>query len=89
MGNLDFKIQRANNLLNLATNIEKLEKDYWRDEKDGQVSTLHVVLEDNNIDVRATVIDLVTEAILLAEEVGLEIFEAKQKRKEKKEEGEN
>jgi hypothetical protein len=83
MGNLDFKIQRANNLLNLATNIEKLEKDYWRDEKDGQVSTLHVVLEDNNIDVRATVIDLVTEAILLAEEVGLEIFEAKQKRKEK------
>lgn len=83
MGNLDFKIQRANNLLNLATNIERLEKDYWRDEKDGQVSTLHVVLEDNNIDVRGTVIDLITEAILLAEEVGLEIFEVKQKRKEK------
>lgn len=85
MGNLDFKIQRANNLLNLATNIEKFEKDYWRDEKNEEVSTLHVILAgpNKNIDVRATVIDIVEEALLLAEEVGLEIFEAKQKRKEK------
>jgi hypothetical protein len=85
MGNLDFKIQRANSLLNLATNIERLEKDYWRDEKNGEVSTLHVILAGphNKIDVRGTVIDIIEEALLLAEEVGLEIFEAQQKRKEK------
>ena len=84
MESLDEKIQRANNLLNLARNIEKFESDYEDAEEEGGCSTLHVILEgpNKNIDVRATVIDIVEEAILLAEEVALDIFEKKEKKKE-------
>jgi hypothetical protein len=84
MESLDEKIQRANNLLNLARNIEKFESDYEDAEEEGGCSTLHVILEgpNKNIDVRATVIDIVEEALLLAEEVGLDIFEKKEKKKE-------
>ena len=84
MESLDAKIQRANNLLNLALNMEKLESDYEDAEEEGGCSTLHVILAgppNDKIDVRATVIDLVEEALLLAEEVGLDIFEKKQKKK--------
>ena len=84
MESLDAKIQRANNLLNLALNMEKLESDYEDAEEEGGCSTLHVILAgpNHNIDVRATVIDIVEEALLLAEEVGLDIFEKKEKKKD-------
>lgn len=83
MESLDAKIQRANNLLNLARNIEKFEADYEDAEEEGGCSTLHVILAgpNKNIDIRATAIDIVEEALLLAEEVGLDIYEKKEKKK--------
>ena len=75
MQSLSSKIQKANELLKLVHQLEKLEKDYDDARQTGEVSTLEVALENVDVDLRSYVIDLTEECIRLTEEIAMEIYQ--------------
>lgn len=81
MESLDAKIQRANELLKLIHQLEKLENDY-DDARKGEVSTLEVALENLDIDLRGYIIDLTEECIRMTENIAMQIHQQREAKNE-------
>ena len=84
MESLDEKIQRANELLKLIHQLEKLENDYDDARQKGEVSTLEVASENFDVDLRGYVIDLTEECIRMTEEIAIQIYRERKKKEEMK-----
>lgn len=82
MKSLDAKIQRANELLKLIHQLEKLENDYDDARQKGEVSTLEVVLENLDIDLRGYIIDLTEECIRMTENIAMQIHQQREAKNE-------
>ena len=84
MESLDEKIQRANELLKLIHQLEKLENDYDDARQKGEVSTLEVASENFNVDLRSYVIDLTEECIRMTEEIAIQVHRERKNKEEMK-----
>jgi hypothetical protein len=84
MESLDEKIQRANELLKLIHQLEKLENDYDDARQKGEVSTLEVASENFNVDLRGYVIDLTEECIRITEEIAIQVHRERKNKEEMK-----
>ena len=84
MESLDEKIQRANELLKLIHQLEKLENDYDDARQKGEVSTLEVASENFNVDLRGYVIDLTEECIRMTEEIAIQVHRERKNKEEMK-----
>jgi len=84
MESLNSKIQKANDLLKLIHQLEKLENDYDDARQKGEVSTLEVALENVDVDLRSYIIDLTEECIRMTEEIAIQIYRERKKKEEMK-----
>ena len=84
MESLDEKIQRANELLKLIHQLEKLENDYDDARQKGEVSTLEVASENFDVGLRGYVIDLTEECIRITEEIAIQVHRERKNKEEMK-----
>ena len=82
MESLNSKIQKANDLLKLIHQLEKLENDYDDARQKGEVSTLEVALENVDVDLRSYIIDLTEECIRMTEEIAIKVYQQRESRNE-------